>query len=57
MTTPPVPAGSSGVLQTEQRDQLPIANALAIPRLIASSSPPDVNLISSGLGGRANHSA
>jgi hypothetical protein len=40
-----------------QQDQIPIANALAIPRLLASSSPPITDLIPHGVGGSVNHSA
>jgi hypothetical protein len=59
MTSPPVtPVGSQSVLQAVQSAQLPIANALAIPRLLSSVGVhPPADLSSHGVGVSANHSA
>jgi hypothetical protein len=54
----PAPVNLPGALPAVQHAALPIANALAIPRLIASSDvPPIVSLTSHGVGTAANHSA
>lgn len=53
----PAPINLPGQLPAIQHAALPIANALAIPRLIASSDPPLVNLSAHGVGTAADHSA
>jgi hypothetical protein len=54
----PAPINLPGQLPAIQHAALPIANALAIPRLIASSDvQPIVNLSAHGVGTTADHSA
>jgi hypothetical protein len=55
---PPTPVGSQSTLDAVQSAQLPIANALAIPRLLASVGvPPTADLSAHGVGTQTHHSA
>jgi hypothetical protein len=54
----PAPVNLPGALPAIQHAALPIANALAVPRLIASTDvPPIVSLTSHGVGTGTDRSA